>query len=284
MNIQGRYVMKEKILALDADPLTRSLLYELLRACGYDVLCVEQREAMLAVIAEQRPHLLLLDDADLCALIRRLWPQLPMMVLSAATDEREKVHALDLGADDYISKPFDCAELLARVRAHLRRASMQAGSPPRAHEPEVLTSHDGSISINRLNRLVHVGHRRVRLTKTAFELLWQLMLHEGRVLTHSMLLHRVWGAAYTQEAGYLHVYIYQLRWKLEEDPAHPRYILTTTGIGYKFQSPEEDPDQSSTWKETQQEQEDQRQEDSHQSNLWKETQQEQEDQRYELYL
>ncbi len=136
-----------------------------------------------------------------------------------------------------MTKPFHGEELLARVRAHLRRVQVREEAPVPACESEVLTSGDGALSLDIAHRLVRVGTKEVRLTPTEFELLRQLMLHEGKVLTHRMLLRNAWGPEYGEESNYLRVYIRQLRCKVEEEPAHPRYILTEPGVGYAFQSP-----------------------------------------------
>ncbi len=229
--------MKVRVVALDADPAMQYLLRRLLRRERYEVISIGQCVSVMEVIRQHQPHLLLLDDPDLCRTIRQQWPHVPVIVLSAVAEEQEKARVLDLGADDYVTKPFDSEELLARVRAQLRRAQMRAEGPFPPHESEVFTSNDGTISLDIARHLVCVVNREVRLTPTEFELLRQLMLHEGRVLTHRMLLRNIWGPEYGEEADYLRVYIRQLRCKVEEEPAHPRYIVTEPGVGYKFRSP-----------------------------------------------
>ncbi len=161
-------------------------------------------------------------------------PQVPIIVLSAVTEEKQKVRALDLGADDYLTKPFSNDELQARVRACLRRAQVTEVTSER--EPEELCSEDGYLYMNTARRMVRAGENEVRLTPTEFELLRQLMLYAGKVLTHRSLLRAVWGPEYGEEADYLRVYVRQLRLKVEVEPSRPRYILTEPGIGYVFRT------------------------------------------------
>ena len=150
------------------------------------------------------------------------------------SEDSQKVEALDLGADDYLTKPFSNDELQARVRACLRRAGAAetAGEQP----SEILSSDDGYLYMNVVRRQVRAGEQDVRLTPTEFELLRQLMMHAGKVLTHRSLLRAVWGPEYGEEADYLRVYVRQLRLKVEVEPSRPRYILTEPGIGYVFRT------------------------------------------------
>ena len=175
-----------------------------------------------------------LDGLEVCKQIRQLLPAVPVIVLSARTEEKQKVRALDLGADDYLTKPFGNEELEARVRACLRRS--MAVATTQEHEPEILSTEDGYLRMHVTQRQVRVGDQEVRLTPTEFELLRQLMLYAGKVLTHRSLLRAVWGPEYGEEADYLRVYVRQLRRKVEVDPSRPRYIQTEPGIGYFFRS------------------------------------------------
>jgi two-component system KDP operon response regulator KdpE len=152
----------------------------------------------------------------------------PIIVLSVHGAEQNKVIALDAGADDYVTKPFGIDELLARIRAALRRAV----SPQTANVFEC-----GELRVDFQSRLVTMRSVEVHLTPTEYELLKSMIGHAGKVLTHRMLIHTVWGDQYGADSHYLHVYIAQLRRKLEPDPAHPRFILTEPGVGYRFRAP-----------------------------------------------
>lgn len=172
------------------------------------------------------------DGLDVCVKVRQQGQKPPIIVLSALSEEQQKVKALDLGADDYLTKPFGSDELMARVRVCLRRT--QSPDNDGLHQAEVLISEDGYLSMDLARRQVKAGTNEVRLTPTEFELLKHLMLSSGRVLTHRNLLRSVWGPEYGEESDYLRVYVRQLRLKVEETPSHPRYIITEPGIGYVF--------------------------------------------------
>ena len=209
---------------------------------GYDVLVADNGEQALELVHLHEPDLILLDlwlpgemdGMSVCAQVRQ-WSQVPIIVVSARTDEKQKVLALDRGADDYLTKPFNNDELLARVRACLRRAA-NVPDGMNVQQPEVLTSEDGYVSIDILRRLVRAGTQEMKLTPTEFELLHQLMLHAGKVMTHRALLRSVWGPEYGEETDYLRVYVRQLRLKIEKEPSQPKYILTEPGVGYVFRS------------------------------------------------
>jgi two-component system, OmpR family, KDP operon response regulator KdpE len=228
------------ILIVDDEPPIQRILRRNLTMSGYDVLIADNGEQAVELVRLQQPDLILLDlwlpgemdGISVCVQVRQ-WSQVPIIVVSARTDEKEKVQALDKGADDYLTKPFNNDELLARVRACLRRA---ANSADRANiqQPEILTSEDGYVSIDILRRQVRTGTQETKLTRTEFELLHQLMLHAGRVMTHRTLLRAVWGPEYGEEADYLRVYVRQLRLKIEQEPSQPTYILTEPGVGYVF--------------------------------------------------
>lgn len=230
----------KRILVVDDEIPIQRILRRNLTAGGYEVLVAGDGAQAIDMVQMQQPDLVLLDlylpgglnGLDVCIKIREISPQLPVIVLSAATEEKQKVRALDLGADDYLTKPFSNDELQARVRACLRRAQVTEVTSER--EPEELCSEDGYLYMNIARRTVRVGENEVRLTPTEFELLRQLMLYAGKVLTHRSLLRAVWGPEYGEEADYLRVYVRQLRLKVEVEPSRPRYIITEPGIGYVF--------------------------------------------------
>ena len=230
----------KRILVVDDEAPIQRILRRNLTMSGYEVLIAENGEQALEMVHAHQPDLILLDlwlpgeidGISVCMQVRQ-WSQVPIIVLSARTGEKQKVQALDLGADDYLTKPFSNDELLARVRACLRRAAT-VSEGENAQQLEILTSEDGYLSMNVERRQVRAGSQEVKLTPTEFELLWQLMLHAGKVLTHRALLRAVWGPEYGEEADYLRVYVRQLRLKIEVEPSQPRYILTEPGVGYVF--------------------------------------------------
>ena len=235
MNAKGK-----RILVVEDDPSIQRALQRTLEVSGFEVLVTNNGKRAVELVREERPALVLLDlwlpgevdGMEVCAQVRE-WTQIPIIVVSARTDEKQKVEALDLGADDYLTKPFNTNELLARVRACLRRAANQEAESATQHE--ALYTVDGYISMNLARRQVLVRGQEIKLTPTEYELLHQLMLHAGKVLTHRVLLRSVWGPEYGEEADYLRVYVRQLRRKVEADPSHPQYILTEPGVGYVFQ-------------------------------------------------
>src|SRR5450432_1622895 len=232
----------KRILVIDDEIPIQRILRRNLTAGGYEVLVAGDGAQAIEMVQMQQPDLVLLDlylpgglnGLDVCIKIREISPQVQVIVLSAVTEEKQKVRALDLGADDYLTKPFSNDELQARVRACLRRAQVTEVSSER--EPEELCSEDGYLYMNIARRTVRVGENEVRLTPTEFELLRQLMLYAGKVLTHRSLLRAVWGPEYGEEADYLRVYVRQLRLKVEVEPSRPRYIITEPGIGYVFRT------------------------------------------------
>jgi two-component system KDP operon response regulator KdpE len=225
------------ILVIDDDMSIRRLLRSSLRERGYRVSVAASGEEGLDLAAGDPAAVVILDlglpDTDGVEVCRQLrsWSDVPIVVLSARDQEMEKVGALDLGADDYLTKPFSTAELLARIRVALRHAE-------RREETQVQLA-IGDLRIDLARRQVTCGEEEVRLTPTEYELLTVLARQAGRVLTHSWLLHHVWGAGYEENVQNLHVFISQLRRKIEPAPARPRYILTEPGIGYRFAAPEE---------------------------------------------
>ncbi len=228
------------ILIVDDEPPIQRILRRNLTMSGYDVLVADNGEQALELVHLHEPDLILLDlwlpgemdGMSVCAQVRQ-WSQVPIIVVSARTDEKQKVQALDKGADDYLTKPFNNDELLARVRACLRRTA-NVSDGMNVQQPEVLTSEDGYVSIDILRRLVRAGTQEMKLTPTEFELLHQLMLHAGKVMTHRALLQSVWGPEYGEETDYLRVYVRQLRRKIEKEPSQPKYIQTEPGVGYVF--------------------------------------------------
>jgi two-component system, OmpR family, KDP operon response regulator KdpE len=233
----------KRILVVDDEPSIQRILRRNLTVSGYEVLVAEDGRQAIEIVRLHQPDLVLLDlwlpgeidGMGVCMRVRQ-WTQIPIIILSARTEEKQKVQALDLGADDYLTKPFSNEELQARVRACLRRAAGSIDAESLLQKPEVLVSEDKHISMDVSRRQVRVGETDVKLTPTEFELLLQLMLHAGKVLTHRNLLRSVWGPEYGEEADYLRVYVRQLRRKVELSPSDPQYILTEPGVGYVFQA------------------------------------------------
>ncbi len=224
-----------KVLVVDDDPALSRALDINLRAHGYLVTVAHDGRSALDAVAHQHPHVVVLDlglpDLDGIEVLRgiRGWSAVPVIVLSARSTSGEKVEALDAGADDYVTKPFGMAELVARVKAAVRR-----GSPSAEGDVDSVVTADFTVDING-SRVLRNGHP-VRLTPTEWALLEILVRHEGRLVTSRQLLIDVWGPSYETETHYLRVYLAQLRRKLEPDPAHPRYLLTEFRVGYRFQS------------------------------------------------
>ena len=231
----------KRILVVDDELPIQRILRRNLSASGYDILVADDGEQAVEMVRAHQPDLILLDlclpgkidGLEVCRQVR-LSMKTPIIVLSALTEEKQKVEALDLGADDYLTKPFSNDELQARVRACLRRTSSSENGNESSGQPEILQSEDGYLYMNMVKRQVRAGDRDIRLTPTEFELLRQLMLYAGKVLTHRSLLRAVWGPEYGEEADYLRVYVRQLRLKVEKEPSNPRYIITEPGIGYVF--------------------------------------------------
>ena len=219
------------VLVVEDDRALRQALAINLRARQYDVTAVDEGTAALAAAASHPPDVVILDlglpDMDGNEVIQGLlgWSQAPIIVLSARTTQGDKVVALDVGADDYMTKPFGMDELLARLRAALRRA----GSDPDA--PVVETD---SFTIDLATKQASTPAGPVRLTPTEWHLLEVLIRHEGKLVSGRDLLQEVWGPAYETETNYLRVYMAQLRRKLEADPSHPRHLITEPGMGYRF--------------------------------------------------
>ena len=225
--------MKPFILIVEDDPQIRRFLRATLTAEGYVYYeAVTAAEGLIQVNA-RRPDLILLDlglpDRDGLEVIRRVreWSQMPIVVLSARGQENDKIAALDLGADDYVAKPFGVGELLARIRAALRRVG-------RASRRKARSLRFGRIEVDLDKRIVKVDGEEVHLTPNEYRLLQVLIKYPGKVLTQRQLLNEVWGPNHLDQAQYLRVYIAQLRRKLESDPARPKHLQTEPGIGYRL--------------------------------------------------
>ncbi|MCG8916023.1 response regulator [Actinokineospora sp. PR83] len=222
-----------RVLVVDDEPQIARALRINLAARGYDVLVAHTGRSALDLTAESRPDLVLLDlglpDLDGVDVITGLrgWNPVPIIVLSAGTDSTRKVAALDAGADDYITKPFGMDELLARLRAALRRSTHLPGGEP-VVEAEAFT-------VDLTAKRVHRDGTEVHLTPTEWGILEILVRNPGHLIAQRRLLTEVWGPTYTAETHYLRVYLAQLRRKLERDPAHPRHLITEPGMGYRFQ-------------------------------------------------
>ena len=217
----------QRVLVVDDEPQILRALGTTLRGAGYEV------ETAATAETASPPEAVILDlvlpdgsGTDVCRELRT-WSEAPVIILSAVGEEREKIAALDAGADDYVTKPFGVDELLARLRAVLRRSAPTS-------EPVIEV---GDLTIDVANRAVTRGGERLRLSPHEFDLLRVLAQNRGKLLTHRMLLREVWGPAYQAEAHYLHVYVSHLRRKIEPDPSKPRYVLTEPGAGYRFVDP-----------------------------------------------
>lgn len=222
-----------RVLVVDDEPQIRRLLRVSLGAQGYHVSEAGRGAEAVVMTATERPDIIILDlglpDMDGLQVIERVreWTNTPIVVLSVREQEGEKVKAFNLGADDYVTKPFGMAELLARIRAALRHRLRAEVEQP------VFQSGDLIVDLSR--RKVTVGGHDVKLTPKEYDLLRTLVTHAGRVLTHQQLLRVVWGPGAASDTHYLRVYIGQLRQKIEADPAQPRHIVTEPGVGYRLQ-------------------------------------------------
>jgi two-component system KDP operon response regulator KdpE len=221
---------------VDDEPEIRRALRANLTGHGFDVTAVGSGGEALAEAGRARPDLVLLDlglpdvpGLEVCARLRDEGYEGPIVILSVRDEEEQKVRALDEGADDYLTKPFGMNELQARIRAALRRSGGSSRAGPAALEL-------GDLRIDLERREVTVRGEAVHLTPKEYDMLRYLATNAGKLITHRMLLRAVWGAEYEDARQYLHVFVAQLRRKLEADPSHPRYLLTEPGVGYRFAS------------------------------------------------
>jgi two-component system KDP operon response regulator KdpE len=220
------------VLVIEDDASLRRALRTSLRARAFEVIEARNAEEGLLLVADDRPDVVLLDlglpDLDGVEALRRMrtFSDLPVVVLTARDRQHDKIEALDAGADDYVTKPFDVEELLARVRAVLRRV------PQASSTPAVVQIDD--LEIDLVRKQVRLSGEVVHLTRTELALLEQLATQPGKLLTHEHLLRAVWGSGYGSESNYLRVYVGQLRRKLGDDAANPRLIVTEPGIGYRW--------------------------------------------------
>ena len=226
---------KVRVLVVDDEPQILRALRINLSVRGYDVVTVTNGTDALRAAAEFRPEVVILDlglpDMSGIEVLGGLrgWLSAPVIVLSARTDSSDKVQALDAGADDYVTKPFGMDELLARLRAAIRRAAASAETD----EPVVETQ---SFTVDLAAKKVTKNGAEVHLTPTEWGMLEMLVRHRGKLVGREELLREVWGPAYAKETHYLRVYLTQLRRKLEDDPSHPRHLLTEAGMGYRFEA------------------------------------------------
>jgi two-component system KDP operon response regulator KdpE len=226
---------------IEDEPQIRRFVRAALEGEGWQVHEADSAKKGLTEAGTRKPDLLVVDlglpDGDGLELIRdvRSWSNVPIVVLSARTDEADKIAALDAGADDYLTKPFGVGELLARVRANLRRprAVPGDGASDASTEAEAIF-HFGDVEVDRQARIVRRGGAEVHLTPIEYRLLSVLIGNVGRVLTHRQLLREVWGPSYAEQSHYLRIYMGHLRQKLEADPAQPRHFLTETAVGYRL--------------------------------------------------
>jgi two-component system KDP operon response regulator KdpE len=223
---------ESRVLVVDDEPQIIRGLRVILTNAGYQVEEATTKKEALDAVSVRPPDAIVLDlvlpdgnGIEVCTEIRR-WSQVPIVVLSAVGDERQKVLALDAGADDYVTKPFGSEELLARMRAVLRRKSEEGDSAVQV----------GELEIDLADRAVRRDGEQLHLTPIEFDLLSKLAEHPGRLVTHRQLLQEVWGPGYEDETHYLRVHFAHVRAKIEPDPSNPRYVITEPGIGYRLQA------------------------------------------------
>ena len=227
------------ILLIEDEPPMRRFLRIILKGNGYRLVEAEKGEEGLIQAAGLNPDLVLLDlglpDLDGLEVTKRLreWSEVPIIVISARDQEKDKVRTLDAGADDYLTKPFGAGELLARIRVALRHQALKAAGQQRS----VFTI--GNLRVDLLKRQIFLNDREVHLTPIEYKLLTVLIQSAGKVITHRQLLKEVWGPPYVNETQYLRVYLAQLRHKLEADPARPKFLINEPGVGYRLRTDDE---------------------------------------------
>ena len=226
---------RTRILIVDDEPAIRKLLRANLEKNGFEAMSADDGAEALKLVEREAPDLVVLDiimprmdGFETCRRLRE-WSTIPIIMLSAKDEEQDKVKCLEIGADDYITKPFGSGELVARINAVLRLTRARETA---VTEPNFVC---GDVKINFVQRKVTVRRKIVKLTPTEYNLLRELALNDEKVLTYNQLLNRVWGAEYAQEREYLHVFTSRLRAKIEDDRNNPEYIITIPGVGYKFQ-------------------------------------------------
>jgi two-component system, OmpR family, KDP operon response regulator KdpE len=221
------------VLIIDDEVQIRRFLRISLEANGYHIIEVGSGQDGITKAAQHRPDMIILDmglpDMDGMDVLKRLreWTETPVIVLSVRESDRDKVNALDAGADDYLTKPFSTEELLARMRVALRHNRTEA-------EAQIFKS--GDLEVDLTKRLVSVRGEAIKLTPTEYALLRLMIKHVGKVLTHQQILREVWGSEYVNETHYLRVYFAQLRQKIEQDPTMPKLLLTEAGVGYRLKN------------------------------------------------
>lgn len=224
--------IKNTIVIIDDEPQIRKVLSTVLESNDFKIVEAESGKDGIVQIATNHPQLVILDlglpDRDGLSVLKELrtWTNVPIIILSVRNSEEDIVQALDLGADDYLTKPFNTSELLARIRANIRRTQQTA-------DGETFTN--GDLTIDFASRVVKKGSREIDLTNTEYLLLALLAKNIGKVVTHNYLLRQIWGPSAVENAQYLRVFIGQLRKKIEDDAANPKYIITASGVGYRMQ-------------------------------------------------
>jgi two-component system KDP operon response regulator KdpE len=231
---------QQKILIVDDEPRVVNLVREVLLATGYDVIAACNGEGAVELVALEQPDLILLDiilpgalDGYQVAKRLREFSNVPIIMLTAKVREVDMLRGFEVGADDYITKPFSSKELLARLQAVLKRSKIEKGQKI---SPEIVC---GDLTINFARREVYISGREIYLTPTEYNLLYELATHPNQVLFHDYLLTQVWGSEYRDDVDYLRSYIHYLRKKLESDSSNPKLIISSPGVGYMFEAPDE---------------------------------------------